>query len=543
MEEYFPEIIDMSPIKNSDTDEVKLTKQKLIRRLRKLFDHRLIVIDELHNILSRTENERKSSSKILSKIVRYCENTRFLFLSATPLYNSDKEIIWLTNTMNMNDKLSTIKQSDVFDKEGNFVPERKDANGNVVVESGKDLLRRKLIGYVSYVRGENPFTFPYRIYPNDFAESENIFSSYSYPTKQLNGATIETQPVKHVLNNLYVNKIGSYQKHVCEALISKMNINDQKHGLSFQDLLKPLSALNMTYPTEKMDMYVKNPTDSYSGQIDTLFGEGGLSNIMTFKKVNKVVGNTRINVVEDYEYTEYCSKTYGRLFHPDNIQPFSPKIHAICKAIERSTGTVLIYSKYLKGGLLPIALALEEMGISRYCYASHVSSLLKEKQPPLDPLTMKPKKDNSDLHAKYVMITGTMEYSPDNVKDLVRVFHPDNKDGRLVKVVLISQAGSEGIDFKCIRQVHILDPWYNMSRIEQIIGRAVRNKSHCQLPFSQRNVEIYMHSTIDGDKETADMYMYRLAESKAIQIGQITRVLKESAVDCLLNIDQNKFLE
>ena len=207
MEEYFPEIIDMSPIKNSDTDEVKRTKQKLIKRLRKLFDHLLIVIDEVHNMLSRTENERKSSSKILSKIVRYCENTRFLFLSATPLYNSDKEIIWLTNTMNMNDKRSTIKQSDVFDKEGNFVPERKDANGNVVVESGKDLLRRKLIGYVSYVRGENPFTFPYRIYPNDFAESENIFSSYSYPTKQLNGATIETQPVKHVLNNLYVNKI------------------------------------------------------------------------------------------------------------------------------------------------------------------------------------------------------------------------------------------------------------------------------------------------------------------------------------------------
>jgi uncharacterized protein YutE (UPF0331/DUF86 family) len=82
-----------------------------------------------------------------------------------------------------------------------------------------------------------------------------------------------------------------------------------------------------------------------------------------------------------------------------------------------------------------------------------------------------------------------------------------------------------------------------MSRIEQIIGRAVRNKSHCQLPFSQRNVEIYMHGTIDGEKETADMYMYRLAEVKAIQVGQITRVLKESAVDCLLNIEQNNFTE
>jgi hypothetical protein len=141
------------------------------------------------------------------------------------------------------------------------------------------------------------------------------------------------------------------------------------------------------------------------------------------------------------------------------------------------------------------------------------------------------------------MITGSKTFSPDNAKDLELVFHPENKDGRFVKVVMISQAGSEGIDFKCIRQVHILDPWYNMSRVEQIIGRAVRTKSHCQLPFSQRNVEIYMHGTVFAGKETADMYMYRLAEKKAIQIGQITRILKESAVDCLLNMEQNNFTE
>jgi len=114
-----------------------------------------------------------------------------------------------------------------------------------------------------------------------------------------------------------------------------------------------------------------------------------------------------------------------------------------------------------------------------------------------------------------------------------------------VKVVLISKAGSEGIDLKFIRQVHILDPWYNMNRPEQIIGRAVRNFSHKDLPFEKRNVEIFMHGTIIANniEEAADLYVYRVAEYKAIQIGKVARVLKETAVDCIINHDQTNFTQ
>ena len=74
----------------------------------------------------------------------------------------------------------------------------------------------------------------------------------------------------------------------------------------------------------------------------------------------------------------------------------------------------------------------------------------------------------------------------------------------------------KGLDFKNIRQTHILDPWYNLNRQEQIVGRSVRNFSHCALPFDQRNVEIYLYGTkLDNNIEAADMYIYRLAERKA----------------------------
>jgi len=156
-----------------------------------------------------------------------------------------------------------------------------------------------------------------------------------------------------------------------------------------------------------------------------------------------------------------------------------------------------------------------------------------------------PENKKQFMPARYAMITGDPRLSPNNVFEVNGLTSEDNKDGNKIKVVLISKAGSEGIDLKCIRQVHILEPWYNTNRSEQVIGRAVRNFSHKDLPFEKRNVEIFMYGTIIGDnrEESADLYVYRVAEYKAIQIGKVTRVLKETAVDCIINHDQTKFTQ
>ena len=93
------------------------------------------------------------------------------------------------------------------------------------------------------------------------------------------------------------------------------------------------------------------------------------------------------------------------------------------------------------------------------------------------------------------MITGDKELSPRTESELAAATSPLNTNGEKVKVVIISRAGSEGLDFKNIRQIHILEPWYNLNRIDQIIGRGVRNKSHCSLPFTKRTVEIFLYGT------------------------------------------------
>ena len=107
----------------------------LKNRLQKFFGNRLIIIDEIHNIReSGNDSANKLVSKQLYKLVKYVENMKLVFMSATPMYNDYKEIIYLTNLLNLNDKRSTIEISDVFNSDGTF----KSIHGK---ESGKELLK------------------------------------------------------------------------------------------------------------------------------------------------------------------------------------------------------------------------------------------------------------------------------------------------------------------------------------------------------------------------------------------------------------------
>ena len=528
------------------------------KKLQKEFENRLIIIDEVHNIRLTDDNiGSKRIAQELFKLVNYVENLRLLLLSATPMYNSYKEIIWLLNLMNLNDKRAEIKLSEVFDEYGNF---KMGQDG--VEEIGKELLERKATGYISYVRGENPYTFPYRLWPMNFSP-ENTFASSSnangimYPRRQLNGMPI-AQGIERV--SLFLVNVGEYQQKGYDCFIQK--INEGKNEITFDNmeafgytiLQKPLQALNMIYPSEELDEILKMENPVYKN-IDTseLIGESGLNRIITFETMpyNKETGGSSYRYNFEYEPESY--KKYGKIFSPTEIGKYSGKIKNICTRIMNSSGIVMIYTQYIDGGAIPVALALEEMGFTR---GDTQLSLFKTRKPAIkkiDAITFKTEEEHKRNEsagafspAKYIMITGDKGLSPNNAEILKKVNDESNKDGRKIKVVIISAAGSEGLDYKCIRQVHVMDPWYNMSRIEQIIGRAVRTCSHKNLPFEKRNVEIYLYgSLMNGEertmKEAVDLYVYRLSELKAVQIGNVSRVLKEVSIDCILNYEQSAF--
>ena len=484
------------------------TKER--KAIQKEFNNRLIVIDEVHNIRSTSDNKQKKIANNLLKLVKYTENLKLLLLSATPMFNSYKEVIWLLNLMNLNDNRFPIKISEVFDKDGRFL---LDDEGN---EVGKELLIQKARGYISFVRGENPYTFPYRIYPSEFT-AENLLKDMEYPRKQING----TEIIKRIqFLDLFISNIGEYQEKAYNYVINQIredfpSFSKMESGVGYQVLSNPLQILNMSYPSKNFDDGGKNIK---------LHGVGGLNRTMTYDKSTK----------RNFSYKQEVLDNYGRIFSSGEIFKYSGKISSICEHIKKSKGIVLIYSAYLNGGCVPLALALEEMGFIRY----GGRSLFKEQSSPrINALTMEPIKNPKEPVASYAMITGDQKLSPRNKDEIDWCTNEDNINGEKVKVVIISKAGSEGLDFKNIRQVHILEPWYNLNRIEQIIGRAVRFCSHIKLPFEKRNTEIYLYGTrlTDDDVEAADLYVYRLAEAKAISISEVARILKENAVDCLLN--------
>jgi hypothetical protein len=118
-----------------------------------------------------------------------------------------------------------------------------------------------------------------------------------------------------------------------------------------------------------------------------------------------------------------------------------------------------------------------------------------------------------------------------------------NIDGSIIRVILISPAGAEGISLANVRQVHVLEPYWNEVRIEQLIGRAVRQCSHKALPMEERKVDIFRYLAIRSDnkkdKDTTDQEIYSLAKAKSLLIDSFLSTIKEIAVDCDLFKNHN----
>ena len=530
----------------------------MMQKLKIVFGNSLIVIDEFHNIKSTDEKSgTRAVADQLEKLVKFGPllMTRLLLLTGTPMYNSYREIIWLINIMRINDGRAEIDINDVFNSnpdEGIFV--ETDEGRGQIIETGRENLRRFSTGYISYIRGENPYTFPFRIYPDEFA-LEHTFSGplesgseevrkagYEIPTIQINGIRIpEHRALSRMQDKIYLTEASEYQQSVYSYIIRQFLTQKREEMRNIEEavtvginiLRSPIESLNISYPAEDFNPEDENP----NYDIRLLVGKFGLRSIMNYSE----------EVKTNFEYKEDKPHIFSR----DLIGNYSSKIKNICDNIYKSEGIILIYSFYIEGGVIPMALALESMGFTRY--GTKARSLFNS--PPdgvrqIDGITSrersKMKANETFFPAKYVIISGEAALSPDNIGDVKAASNEANFDGRFVKVIIISKSGTEGLDFKNIRQTHILEPWYNINLIEQTIGRAVRNCSHKDLEFEKRNVQIFLHGSVltrTPTREAADIYMYRLSERKARYIGEVSRVLKENAVDCLLNIEQTNFTE
>jgi hypothetical protein len=249
------------------------------------------------------------------------------------------------------------------------------------------------------------------------------------------------------------------------------------------------------------------------------------------------------------------------------LDTFSPKYAEVLRRVLATPGSSLLYSQFKSAeGLGIFGFALEANGWTRIEIQGTSFS-----QRTIESLKKGPAAEN-----RFLFFTG--EGSLEERKILLNIFNArinelpppmqlvlkeagftqntGNLAGELCRLIGITGAGAEGISLKAVRAVHILEPYWNNVRTDQVKGRAVRICSHADLPPEDRNVSVYTYCSIFSQEDikgrrvdetimiqdegiTSDEHVLKISQKKAKINEDFLRVLKQSAVDCILNSGEN----
>lgn len=123
-------------------------------------------------------------------------------------------------------------------------------------------------------------------------------------------------------------------------------------------------------------------------------------------------------------------------------------------------------------------------------------------------------------------------------KDRARIIQEYN-EGKS-PVLLVSGAGTEGLDLKGTKMVQLTEPHWNNSRLDQAIARGIRFKSHSHLPENEREVRVQRYFSAFpktlGNKlhlttpdKTVERYMYDMSNTKSELANQMMGALQEAS--------------
>ena len=255
-----------------------------------------------------------------------------------------------------------------------------------------------------------------------------------------------------------------------------------------------------------------------------------------------------------------------KYFAKDSLMNLSPKFQAVLDRLLPSKGPALIYSNFktLEGvGLFAVALEAQQGYVRLDIEQVAGGWVLTEETlaaPPGTPRYIVYTGDERREKRKVLLDIFNAKWSKvpqalgAKVREITGV--ENNIGGKIAKVFMITQSGAEGISLSNVRQVHVMEPYWNYVRLDQVKGRAIRICSHMDLPPEERTVDVYTYISkfsakqfkdravdetimnFDGG-ETTDQNILKLMNAKKQLADSILNVMKSSAVDCELNATEN----
>ena len=430
-----------------------------------------------------------------------------------------------------------------------------------------DLFRRRVLGLTSYFRSSQEQLMP------SFAKSEdgeNIeilrieMSSYQFDYYQLIRHEEREQEKKKRTKAAKQKKAAVIKDTIKQDVASSYRIRSRSAcNFAFpKEHPRPLPHENSTEITENdlnavtrdvlmsMDDFIGDPNEKDVKLID----DEVVKNYQ--ERINEVLDTLKYNPANPRP-VEYLTK--------EGLRIYSPKFLRVLENIENpeNVGLHLLYSQFRTvEGIGLIKLVLEANGFAEFKLKKNSEG--EWSYTPNDADTDKP---------KFVLYTGTetaeekeiirniynssWEYVPPSIVEVLKRKSENNFHGEIIKVFMITSSGAEGINLRNTRFVHIVEPYWNMVRTDQVIGRARRICSHEDLPIEEKNVKVYLYistlskeqkddeknvelrindvSKLDNTKVlTTDESLREISEIKNRVNQQILMAIKETAIDCTL---------
>ena len=525
--------------------------------LKKAFSGSLFIVDEAHNMrdlgdIDATEeddtgmDERSDASagkKLaphLRRILRTCDGNKLLMMTATPMYNNYKEIVSLLNFLLHADHAPESALLNESHIQFHMTP-----NGEKLTPESEQKIIHVANGHVSFMRGENPRAFPARLDPQESVRLRR------WPEFTPDGTTrIEPLNENRIKNDilrlpLVECRLNNDSLLVIQTLTEKL-VATKGVGIRTIDTL--LQAGNCVFPGDG---------------VDGRTGSEGFQSWFTPHAVPGTFEGTRLTMLPQYDLTEPTANTTWMSTGKNTLEIYSPKYNQILLSIQKSQGISFVYSRFVENGAIIFCLLLEANGYTQWGRSTPMfkkgivlptlgrqcseCSIREKKHQVFNMDAPRTRENHPFSPAYYALLTASnintfekegLPLSPNNPAVVNAARDPSNTHGKKIKVIVGSQVAGEGLDLKAIREIHILEGWFHLSKEEQIVGRGIRYCSHNGLHISQRNCTINLYVNVFPptiNKETIDQNSYRTAMSKAVRVGHVSRALKQGATDCNLN--------
>lgn len=252
----------------------------------------------------------------------------------------------------------------------------------------------------------------------------------------------------------------------------------------------------------------------------------------TYRVASRQISNfllpetVKVKNINKYGFTKHIDKLTNE--HLTNLDIYSPKMKKILENVRKHSGLCVVYSSFVTGeGLRIFSKVLVANGWREY----------------------NPRNPKRTSEKVFVFISGDVS-AEDRAQILSQFNKRENRDGEEIDMMLLSGAGAEGLDLKNVKSIHIMEPYWNYGRIEQIIARAVRYRSHDHFENSDEKVVqpyIYLSDYPENfvfkpskmkkyPEKTTDVHLYTKSIKSKVLIDRIYAAMIESSIDCSIHI-------